>query len=265
MIRVGTAGWSLPTEWQPRFPEGETHLHRYSRVLGCVEINRTFEKSPRPSTFSRWAESVPGDFRFSVKVPREVTHERRLEDAREPLEELLETCGELGDRLGPLLVQLPPSLEFRPGVARSFLATLRTLREGPDALEPRHESWFTTEARDLLSEHGVARVAADPPRAEADGRPAGDSRLAYFRLHGRPRTYYSPYREDAEDRYADGNADGPGLGGWADRIRSAAEEAGEVWCIFDNTAAGEGTADALAMRELLDDGGVWTAAAELVD
>ena len=99
MIRVGTAGWTLPTGWQDRFPEGETHLDSYGRVFRAVEINRTFRNTPRPSTFARWADSVPDGFRFSVKTPREVTHDRRLEDVREPLSEFLEAASRLADRL----------------------------------------------------------------------------------------------------------------------------------------------------------------------
>lgn len=257
MIRVGTAGWTLPIGWQDRFPEGETHLHRYGRVFRAVEINRTFRKTPRPSTFARWADRVPDGFRFSVKVPREVTHDRRLEEAGEPLSQLLDTASRLGDRLGPLLVQLPPSLAFDPGVAERFLATLRELREGPDVLEARHDSWFVDAADALLARHRVARVAADPPRSEADGRPGGWEGLAYFRLHGRPRTYYSAYREDGDAWRREGGDDDPGdgerpgLDDWLDRAKAADGEAEEVWVIFDNTARGEGTGDALATAERL--------------
>ena len=252
MVRVGTAGWSLPAPWQDRFPEGETHLHAYARVLDAAEINRTFRKTPRPSTFGRWAGAVPDGFRFSVKVPRRITHDLRLEDAGGELDAFLESVGELDDRLGPLLIQLPPSLTFDPATASAFLETLRERRVGPDVLEARHASWFTDRADALLAEHRVARVAADPPRADADGRPGGWEGLAYFRLHGRPRIYYSAYREAGSSRGEAGAAredDGPaGLAPWLDRIRTAAERAGEVWCVFDNTAAGEGTGDALAVK-----------------
>lgn len=252
MIRVGTAGWSLPTEWQEHFPEGDTHLHRYARVLDAVEINRTFKKLPRASTFARWADSVPGTFRFSVKVPREVTHDRRLEDPGEPLAELLEVAGELGDRLGPLLIQLPPSLEYDRPLAEEFLSTLRELREGPDVLEARHASWFDDGPEALLAEHRVARVAADPPRAGTDGQPGGFEGLAYFRLHGDPRTYYSAYRPGAEEDYGEGGDPEVGLEAWAERLSEAHERDDEVWCVFDNTAAGEGTGDALALQSRID-------------
>lgn len=137
MIRVGTAGWSLPTEWQEHFPEGDTHLHRYARVLDAVEINRTFRKLPR---------------------------------------------------------------------------------------------------------------------ADADGRPGGFGGLAYFRLHGDPRTYYSAYRPGAEEDHGEEGEPEVGLEAWAERLREAEDAADEVWCVFDNTAAAEGTGDALAMQRLVGSG-----------
>lgn len=241
MIRIGTTGWSLPTQWQDHFPDGKSHLHRYAQVFRGVEISRTFRKTPQASTFERWAGSVPETFRFAVKLPSEITHDRRLEDAEGPLEEFLDVVEHLGDRLGPLLVQLPPSLEFDVEVADAFLRTLRTRHGGGVALEGRHPSWFGPEADELFRTHLVSRVAADPPRADSDGRPGGFRTLAYFRLHGSPETYYSDYRTD-------------GLEDWAGRIRRALAEAHELWCIFDNTAAGESTPDALELLKRLGDG-----------
>lgn len=241
MIRIGTTGWSLPTQWQDHFPDGRSHLHRYSQVFDGVEISRTFRKMPQRSTFERWAGSVPDTFRFSVKLPKEITHDRRLDDAEEPLGEFLDTVGHLGDRLGPLLVQLPPSLAFDPEVADSFLRVLRARHAGGVVLEARHQSWFDRTADELLKSHLVSRVAADPPRAEDDGRPGGFRTLAYFRLHGAPETYYSAYRDD-------------GLEDWAGRVRSALADARELWCIFDNTAAGESTPDALELLTRLGNG-----------
>lgn len=238
MIRIGTAGWSLPKEWQDRFPEGDSHLERYSRTLSAIELNRTFKKTPRDSTFERWAATVPEVFRFSIKAPRTVTHDHRLVNVRGHLEEFLASTAHLGDRHGPLLIQLPPSLEFDPEGVEAFISDLRELREGPDVLEARHESWFGEEADALLADGRIGRVAADPPRAEADGTPGGFEGLAYFRLHGSPETYFSAYRDD-------------GLEEWARRVEAAAARAEETWCIFDNTAAGEGTGDALAMKELV--------------
>ena len=244
MIRIGTAGWSLPKEWQDRFPQGGTHLHRYAGRFKAVEIDRTLKKTPRPTTFARWAESVPSDFRFSVKVPRRITHDRRLVDVVSELDEFLEIVGRLGDRLGPLLVQLPPRPGVRPhrrrGVPRPATCAARRARHARGT----HESWFIREAEELLADRQVARVAADPPRASADGAPGGARTLAYFRLHGQPRTYYSAYRDGGLER-------------WARAVHEVAKADGteSVWCIFDNTAAGEATGEALALQNMLGDAG----------
>ncbi len=119
-IRVGCAGWSLPKEQSDRFPSEGSHLARYAVRFPAVEINSSFYKPHRPDTYSRWAESVPADFRFSVKVPKVISHERRLVDANDVLDRFLGEATELGDRLGPLLVQLPPSLSFSADIAGRF-------------------------------------------------------------------------------------------------------------------------------------------------
>jgi len=233
--RVGTAGWSLPRAEQPHFPAEGTHLERYAARLNAVEINSSFYRPHRPSTYARWAASVPAAFRFAVKVPRAITHERRLADAEPLLDAFLAEVAALGDRLGPLLVQLPPSLRFDAPVAAAFLAALRERHAGAVAIEPRHASWFTEEAAALLAERRVARVAADPPRAGVDGEPGGWSGLLYYRLHGSPRIYYSAY-------------DGDYLRALAARLGAAAAAGVPAWCIFDNTAAGAATANALEVR-----------------
>ena len=237
-FRIGTAGWSLPRDMQPRFPGEGSHLERYARVFDAAEINSTFHRPHRASTFARWAASVPESFRFPVKVPRTLTHELRLRDAREPLLEFLASLEPLGKLAACLLVQLPPSLVLEPDVARGFLDLLRDRFEGEVALEPRHASWFTAEAEALLAAARVARVAADPPRVEGGMEPGGWRGFAYYRLHGSPRMYYSSYGDDfLEDLAA--------------RIRQRQGEGIGGWCIFDNTTLGAGTANALALRERL--------------
>ncbi len=237
-VFLGTAGWTLPPAARERFPPGASVLERYAGLLNAVEVNSTFKTTPRAATCARWAATVPPAFRFSLKLPREITHTHRLRAARAPLAAFLEVAAALGDRRGPLLVQLPPSLAFEATLVETFLGDLRALTPGPDALEPRHPSWFAPEPTALLARFRMARVAADPPRAPGDGLPAGEPALAYFRLHGSPRVYYSGY-------------DGEALDAWAARVADAGARAREVWCIFDNTAAGEATADALALRQRL--------------
>ena len=193
LIRVGCAGWSLAREQQPAFGPGQSHLERYATRLPATEINSSFHRRHAAWVWRRWADAVPQHFRFSVKLPKEITHERRLADAGELLASFLGDARLLGDKLGCLLVQLPPSLAFDASAAQAFLAELRSQHAGDVALEPRHASWFGPQADALLAAHRVARVLADPVRHEAGRVPGGWPQLVYVRLHGSPRMYYSAY------------------------------------------------------------------------
>ncbi len=237
-FHIGCAGWSLPRALQSRFPEAGSHLERYAARLPAVEINSSFYRPHQPATYRRWAESVPPEFRFSVKVPREITHQRRLRDPEPPLDRFLSEAASLGDRLGCLLIQLPPSLVFQPGVAEAFLDAFRQRWEGSAVLEPRHPTWLTPEAEHLLQARQIGRVAADPAPAPGAGDPGGWPDILYFRLHGSPRIYYSNYDEAYLDALAA-------------RLETAARAGVPVWCIFDNTAEGAATANALSLLERL--------------
>jgi uncharacterized protein YecE (DUF72 family) len=233
-VYVGCAGWALPKEHAAAFPKVGTHLTRYAACLPAVEINSSFYRPHRPTTYERWAASVPDGFHFAVKVPRAATHERRLTDVDKVLDRFLSEVTHLGEKLGPLLVQLPPSLPFAETVAGSFFETLRARFAGAVVLEPRHPSWFGPAADPLITGFKVARVAADPAVVPAAAEPAGWDRLVYYRLHGSPKMYYSAYADDY-------------LAALTSRLKQAARSAA-VWCIFDNTAEGAATANALAVR-----------------
>lgn len=200
-----------------------------------MEINSTFHRPHRATTFERWAGSVPRGFRFSVKLPRAITHDQRLSKPSALLDGFLAELAPLGSRLGCLLVQLPPSLAFEARSARAFFAALRKRFDRGVALEPRHVSWFEARADRLLQDFEVARVAADPPRAASDGEPGGWRGLAYFRLHGAPRIYYSSYEDDF-------------LAALATRLRALQRRRIPTWCIFDNTTLGAGTGNALSLK-----------------
>jgi uncharacterized protein YecE (DUF72 family) len=228
-IRVGTAGWALPAPVRERFPPGPSQLHRYAAVFSAGEINSSFHRPHRPATYARWAASVPDGFRFSVKLPRTVTHDARLAGTMPLLEQFLAEAGALGSRLGVLLAQLPPSLEFERQLAAGFFDDLRARHTGLVACEPRHRSWFTGEADALLRSREIARVVADPAVVPEAASPGGWPGLAYWRLHGSPRMYYSAYPAAELDRLA----------------AVLAGEPGEAWCIFDNTAGGAAAGQAL--------------------
>lgn len=216
-------------------------LERYAHEFAGVEINTTFYRHHRPSTFERWRASVPPGFQFSVKVPRLLTHDARLgfgPDQQETLERFLAEIAGLGrDALGPLLVQLPPSLGFDAPVAARWFDELRARWDGHVVCEPRHPSWFEPEAEALLVEMRVARVAADPSKVVAATSPGGWLGVAYFRLHGSPRMYYSRYEDTALDELAT-------------RVRCLSAHPREVWIVFDNTASGAAIDNARTLAQL---------------
>lgn len=238
-LRIGCAGWSIPAAQADRFPGSGTHLARYAEVFDAVEINSSFYRPHRPQTYRRWAESVPPGFRFAVKMPRTISHEHRLRAAADAaLAPFLDAVAELGDRLGTLLLQLPPSLRFDAPIAQRFFDALRARHVGPVACEPRHATWFDARATALLRRHRIARVGADPARVPRAAMPAADRGVEYLRLHGSPRIYYDAYAPAALDRLAQ-------------RLMRASTRTRTRWCIFDNTALGHATADALALIERL--------------
>ena len=237
--RVGTAGWAVPRAVRDRFASEGSGLQRYASVFSAAEINSTFYRPHRPATFARWRETTPLDFRFAVKLPRAMTHEARLVGCEAALDVFLDEVSGLGEKLGPLLVQLPPGLAFEPLAAEAFFEALRARAPGPLVCEPRHPTWFSDDADALLARHQVARAAADPARHPAAGSPGGWPGLAYWRLHGSPRMYFSSYGD--ED-----------LAALANEI--SAHGAEDRWCIFDNTASGAAAADALALTALLAGG-----------
>jgi uncharacterized protein YecE (DUF72 family) len=223
-IVIGTAGWCIPRASAHRFDGEGTHLQRYAHTLHGAEINSSFHRPHSKATYAKWAASTPAGFRFAVKLPRVITHDQKLRRARVPLERFLAESAGLGRKRGPLLVQLPPSLAFEGRMAATFFALLRERHAGGVVCEPRHESWFSARADALLVRHQVGRVAADPAPVPGADRPGGWPGIVYYRLHGSPRKYWSPYPAGYLDRLAGALTEAP---------RSA-----ERWCVFDNTASG---------------------------
>lgn len=236
-VRIGTAGWSIPRAAAFRFETSGTHLERYSRLLRCAEINSSFHRPHAAATYAKWRDSTPPDFRFAVKMPRTITHELKLQAARDPLVTFLAQTDGLAEKRGPILVQLPPSLSFDACVVTRFLDVVRTVFEGPMVCEPRHATWFSPPVASLLDQYGISRVAADPPPVPEATAPAGSAHVAYFRLHGSPRKYWSRYDEND-------------IATLAMTVRSVTAAA-QVWCVFDNTASGAAIENAWELRERL--------------
>jgi uncharacterized protein YecE (DUF72 family) len=226
---IGCAGWSLSRDVIDAFPPGGSQLERYAAVFNAVEINSSFYRPHQPKTYARWAASTPPHFRFSVKLPRTITHEARLRGVEAPLARFAGEAGELGGKLGAVLVQLPPSLALEADAAGALFAALRERFACMIACEARHASWFTPEATGLLREAGVTRVLADPVVGYRGAFEPTAAR-AYVRLHGSPRIYYSRY----------------GLEKIGETRTYLAAHPGS-WCIFDNTAGGAAVPNALEL------------------
>lgn len=236
VLHVGVAGWSIRKEHAHLFGGEGTHLQRYASRFAAVEINSSFYQSHQRDTYERWAKSVPAAFRFAVKAPKLLTHEACLEEVGAPLAQFAHQIGGLGRKLGCVLVQLPPSLAYDPRTVETFFAAVRARYRGPLVCEPRHPTWFTGAADRRLDAHGVGRVGADPPCADDGGEPAASTRVIYYRLHGSPVMYHSRYDAAYLDR----------LGA---RMRSFRRT--PVWCIFDNTARGAATINAIELLAAL--------------
>ncbi|WP_198351304.1 DUF72 domain-containing protein [Flavisphingomonas formosensis] len=235
-MRIGTAGWAIPRALRGHFAEQGSILERYALSLNAVEINSSFYRPHRASTYARWAESVPVDFRFSVKLPRSITHEHRLVGCEALLGPFAAGIACLGQRLGPLLVQLPPSLAFAAESVDRFFALLIRMFATDVVCEPRHPSWFTPQVDAFLADRRIARVAADPPVCATAARPGGWTGISYFRLHGSPRTYRSSYSATT-------------LANMAAELRL--QDEAECWVVFDNTAEGAALANALDLAALM--------------
>lgn len=244
-VRIGTAGWRIPNDANGNFLPGSSRLERYASRFDAVEINSSFYRSHRNSTYQRWATAVPDTFRFAVKLPKEITHVHRLRDVVQQLDEFVAGISGLGDKLGVLLLQLPPSLQFNPAAAEKFLRDLRERTLIPVACEPRHASWFSPEVDAILASFQIGRVRSDPkvvPAASPDGGWPG---LVYCRLHGSPRVYYSPYSHQA-------------ISAVIEQLVFDAARNAECWCVFDNTALGAAASNALTavhqMAEIAQEG-----------
>jgi uncharacterized protein YecE (DUF72 family) len=225
---IATAAWAIPKMLAHKFAQEGSGLTRYASVFDGVEVNSTFYRRHKTSTFMRWASSVPDRFRFAVKIPKEITHTRAMKDIAEPFDTFIEDIAPLGKKRGPLLCQLPPSLAFDAEVLEQAFKIMRNTDNGPIIMESRHKSWASAEALNLLENYGVDRVLADPApvwQAKDFGRIP-----RYVRLHGKPKIYYSSYTDE--------------------EIKSFSKLlAPDSWCVFDNTASGAAVENALTMLE----------------
>ncbi|WP_426323063.1 DUF72 domain-containing protein [Pseudoduganella sp. R-43] len=244
-VTIGIAGWALPRADADLFPPASfgSNLARYAAVFDAVEINSSFYRPHRPETYARWADSVPAGFRFAVKLPRSITHEKRLQDVGADLDRFAAEAGALGEKLGWILVQTPPSLRFDPAAAAALFTALGERFGGKErgkkpvflACEARHGTWFGAEATALQRDMEVIRVVADPPAGEPGPFIPTRDDAGYVRLHGSPLIYRSSYEPERLEQIA----------AWLRNQR------GNALVIFDNTMSGTQVRQARQLHALL--------------
>jgi uncharacterized protein YecE (DUF72 family) len=236
-LRIGTSGWQY-RDWRGvLYPDGlpqRRWLERYAECFDCVEVNNAFYRLPERSTFERWREQTPDGFLMAVKVSRYLTHIKRLDEPDEPVARLVDRAAGLGDRLGPYLLQLPPNLQAEPSRLDACLAAFPT--DARVAVEPRHESWWTDEIRDILARHNAALCWAD-----RRGRPVtplwATADWGYLRLHEGTAQPLPSYGDQA-------------LSTWLDRIHEAWPRSADVFAFFNNDHGGAAIHNAHTLRHL---------------
>jgi uncharacterized protein YecE (DUF72 family) len=233
-VRVGTSGLDYRHWRGVLYPRGEPRrrwLELYAQAFDTVELNATFYRLPATQRFRAWGEAVPSGFTFAVKASRYLTHIRRLQKPREPVERLMSRASALGDALGPVLLQLPPDM---PVALDRLDATLRAF--GPAvrvAVEPRHPSWFTDDLRALLEERGAALCIVD--RRGLQGPAWSTTDWGYVRLHAGRAAPPSCYGRAA-------------LATWARRLRAWPSP---TFAYFNNDGHGCAVRNAIALRRRL--------------
>jgi uncharacterized protein YecE (DUF72 family) len=237
-VHIGTSGWHYDHWLGPFYPQGfpkSRFLQFYAERFRAVEINNSFYRLPERDTFLQWGRTVPDGFLFAVKASRYITHMKKLKEPEESISNFMERAGGLGDRLGPVLFQLPPRWKANPERLATFLEALPA---GHDyVFEFRDHSWFDERVYDLLRQHGAGLCIHD-----MDGQLTPKivtSPLIYVRFHGPGRRYAGKYSSDELRRWADA------FSGWTAEGRT-------VHCYFNNDELGYAIENARDLRELLD-------------
>lgn len=234
-LNIGTAAWTIAKASKDEFPAEGSHLQRYSQKLSGVEINSSFYKDHQPKSFARWAEETPPGFEFSVKLQKRFTHDQRLVINEDDLHEWYEGVSQLGEKLGAILIQLPPSLHLVEREADRFFGLMREVYDGVLAFEPRHATWLKHEAISLFAKHRITKVEADPDPTPIELSELPDTGARYLRLHGTPDIYKSAYTDEFLEATA---------------LDIAVSSHETIWVIFDNTTLGYATEDALKLNTL---------------
>jgi uncharacterized protein YecE (DUF72 family) len=239
-IHIGTSGWHYD-HWKGPFYPHELYkgsfLEYYAEKFSTAEINNSFYRLPSNQTFINWRDTVPEGFIFSVKASRYITHMKKLKDPEKPVSVFLRAVTVLGDKLGPILFQLPPHWRFNPERLDDFLGLL--VPDYQYAFEFRDATWFNDETYSILAENEAAFCIYELAGMQSPKEVTAD--FVYVRLHG-PKGAY-------QGRYEKGT-----LSGWAGAFSTWADQGKEIYCYFDNDEAGYAAENALELEEMVKEG-----------
>jgi uncharacterized protein YecE (DUF72 family) len=236
-IRVGCSGWSYK-HWRGIFyPEGlpqRCWFERYAEEFDTVEINNSFYRLPSPAAFDKWHDQAPPGFRYAVKANRYLTQAKKLNECEEPLQRMMTAVRHLGDRLGPMLYQLPPTLKCNLERLESFLRILP--KDVTSVFEFRDKSWYVPETYALLDRYGASFCVHDMSSAASERIAVGP--IAYVRFHGGVGKYRGRYPDET-------------LLSWTDWILDQARQGRAVWCYFNNDIHGHAIDDARTLKSMI--------------
>ena len=235
---IGTSGWHYDHWRRGFYPEGLSKtkwLEFYTSHFTTVELNSSFYRLPSEAAFGTWYNSSPSHFKFAVKVSRFITHIKRLRDAEEAVEKFVARAGILGEKLGPLLYQLPPNMRRDDERLESFLSILP--RDMKHVFEFRHQSWFEEGVLKTLHKYNIGFCIFDMPSISCPLAATAD--FAYIRFHGSTRLYSSCYA-------------GEELFDWAKRIANLAVNLKTIYIYFNNDVEGFAVKNAMTLRSYLE-------------
>ncbi|SHJ13220.1 Uncharacterized conserved protein YecE, DUF72 family [Desulfatibacillum alkenivorans DSM 16219] len=234
-LLIGTSGWTYDS-WKGAFyPEKLAKakwLPYYCTLFNTVEVNATFYRTLKGSTYEKWRETTPEGFTWAVKASRYITHVKRLKTPEETVPRFLESASILGEKLGPILLQLPPTLAYEKEIARDFFQFLP--KEFRFTLETRHDSWLDDGLFALLEEHNIAWCVSDTAGKHACVE-AATADFVYLRLHGSQEIYKSSYTDEELEH-------------WAELVTGWSRDA---YIYFDNTMTDAAARNALRLKELM--------------
>jgi uncharacterized protein YecE (DUF72 family) len=236
-IHVGCSGW-VYKHWRGIFyPEGlpqKRWFERYAEEFDTVEINASFYRLPLASTFEGWRDKAPPGFHYAVKVNRFITHMKKLLDCEAEVDRFIALARPLGEKLGPLLYQLPPSLKLNLERLERFLERLP-----PDlthVFEFRNKDWYVPDTYALLDRHGASFCVHDMPGSKTELVAVGP--IAYVRFHGGEGKYWGRYSDE-------------GLLSWTDWVVEQTRSGRPVWCFFNNDIHGHAIQDARTLKSMV--------------